>query len=90
MKEIIEIKPASVTKQQLNTMFTLIEQSLGLTLSVKGRRAARKDIDRYLLRNNNNVEQTISYFKDYKQKLQNVYLGYSEESLNNVIKQLYK
>jgi succinate dehydrogenase/fumarate reductase flavoprotein subunit len=90
MKETIEIKPASVTKVQLNTMFSLIEQSLNLTLSVKGRRAARKDIDRYLLRNENDINKTITYFQDYKQRLKNLYIGYSEEAFNNVINQLYK
>jgi hypothetical protein len=90
MKETIEIKPAPINKVQLKTIFNLIEQSLGLTLSVKGRRAARKDIDRYLLRNGNDINKTILFFQDYKYRLKTLYIGYSEEAFNNVINQLYK
>lgn len=90
MKDHTEIKPTTVSKSHLHEMYSAIEQQLNIKLTAKGKKSARKDIDRYLLRNNNNIEQTILHFQDYKQRLKNVYLGYSDESLNNVIKQLYR
>ncbi len=90
MKEYVEIKPIAITKSHLNEMYSAIEEQLNIKLSAKGKTVVRRDINRYLLVNGNDVNKTIEYFKNYKENLKKIHLGYSEEALNNVISYLYR
>lgn len=90
MKEHVEIKATPITKPQLNEMYSAIEEQLNIKLTAKGKTVVRRDINRYLLINGNDINKTLEYFKNYKENLKKLHLGYSEEALNNVISYLYR
>jgi hypothetical protein len=90
IKDHTEIKPISISKNYLNEIYSLIEKQLDIKLSAKGKITVRKDINRYLLINNNDVNKTLEYFKNYRENLKKLYLGYSDESLNNMLKSTYR
>lgn len=90
IKDHTEIKPLLLTKSILDQIYNNVERSLNFKLSTKGKKILRKDINRYLLINNNDVNKTLEHFKNYKENLKKIYLGYSEETLNNLIIYLYK
>jgi hypothetical protein len=90
MKEHVEIKPIQITKTHLHEMYSAIEQQLNIKLTAKGKTVVRRDINRYLLVNGNDVNKTINYFKNYKDNLKKLHIGYSDEALNNVISYLYR
>lgn len=89
MKETLDLKPISITKQHLNTIYKSVETSLNITLSVKGKIVIRRDINHYLLLYNN-INEVLEYFKNYKENLKKLYLGYSDEAFINVISHLYR
>jgi hypothetical protein len=90
MKEHVEIKPIQITKSHLHEMYSAIEQQLNIKLTAKGKTVVRRDINRYLLVNGNDVNKTINYFKNYRDNLKKLHIGYSDEALNNVISYLYR
>jgi hypothetical protein len=90
MKEHVEIKPIQITKTHLHEMYSAIEQQLNIKLTAKGKTVVRRDINRYLLVNGNDVNKTINYFKNYRDNLKKLHIGYSDEALNNVISYLYR
>jgi hypothetical protein len=90
IKDHTEVKPISISKNYLNKIYSLIEKQLDIKLSAKGKITVRKDINRYLLINNNDVNKTLEYFKNYRENLKKLYLGYSDESLNNMLKSTYR
>ena len=71
-------------------MYKSIEQSLNIKLTSKGKTVVRKDINRYLLINKNDVNKTLNYFKNYRDNLKQLHAGYSDEALNNIISYLYR
>lgn len=90
MKEHVEIKPIQITKTHLHEMYSAIEQQLNIKLTAKGKTVVRRDINRYLLVNGNDVNKTLNYFKNYRDNLKKLHIGYSDEALNNVISYLYR
>ena len=90
MKEHIEIKPIQITKTDLHEMYSAVEEQLNIKLTSKGKTVVRKDINRYLLINGNDVSKTLNHFKNYRENLKKIHIGYSEEALNNVISYLYR
>jgi hypothetical protein len=90
MKEHVEIKPIQITKSHLHEMYSAIEQQLNIKLTAKGKTVVRRDINRYLLVNGNDVNKTLNYFKNYRDNLKKLHIGYSDEALNNVISYLYR
>jgi len=90
MKEHVEIKPITISKSHLHEMYSAIEQQLNIKLTAKGKTVVRRDINRYLLVNGNDVNKTINYFKNYRDNLKKLHIGYSDEALNNVISYLYR
>lgn len=90
IKEHVDLKAIAITKSQLHEMYSSIEEQLNIKLTAKGKTVVRRDINRYLLYNNNDVNKTLEYFKNYKENLKKLHLGYSEEALNNVISYLYR
>jgi hypothetical protein len=90
MKDHTEIKPITVSKSHLHEMYSAIEEQLNIKLTAKGKTVVRRDINRYLLVNGNDVNKTINYFKNYKDNLKKLHIGYSDEALNNVISYLYR
>lgn len=90
MKEHVEIKPIQITKTHLHEMYSAIEQQLNIKLTAKGKTVVRRDINRYLLVNGNDVNKTLNYFKNYRDNLKKLHIGYSDEALNNIISYLYR
>jgi hypothetical protein len=90
MKEHVEIKPIQITKSHLHEMYSAIEEQLNIKLTAKGKTVVRRDINRYLLVNGNDVNKTLNYFKNYRDNLKKLHIGYSDEALNNVISYLYR
>ena len=90
MVETLNLQPISIGKQHLNTIYQSVETSLNITLSSAGKRTIRRDIDRYLLVYNNKIDRVLEYFKNYKDNLKKLYLGYDEDALDNIIKYLAK
>jgi hypothetical protein len=88
MSQYLVIKtPIQVNRLYINTIYKCVEISLNIKLSNKGKRMIRKDIDRYLLVFNNQLELVIEYFQNYKDNLKKLYQGYDEKALNNVIQE---
>jgi hypothetical protein len=88
MAEYLIVKtPIQVNRLHINTIYKCVEISLNIKLSSKGKRMIRKDIDRYLLIFDNQLELVIEYFQNYKDNLKTVYQGYDETALNNIIRE---
>lgn len=86
MAEYTIIKtPIQVNRLHVNKIYKLVEISLNIKLSSKGKRMIRKDIDRYLLIFNNQLELVIEYFQHYKDNIKKLYLGYDDVALDNII-----
>lgn len=90
IKDHTEVKPISISKPLLHEMYSAIEQQLNIKLTAKGKTVVRRDINRYLLVNGNDVNKTLNYFKNYRDNLKKLHIGYSDEALNNVISYLYR
>lgn len=88
MKETLNLKPIAVNKQHLNTIYKSVEESLNITLSPVGKRTIRRDIDRYLLIYDNKIDKVLEYFKNYRDNMSKLYLGYNEEALKGIIQYL--
>lgn len=90
IKEHVDLKAVPITKSQLYEMYSAIEEQLNIKLTAKGKTVVRRDINRKLLYNNNDINKTLEYFKNYKENLKKLHIGYSDEALNNVISYLYR
>jgi len=90
MKETLNIQPIQINKLFINTIYKSVEISLNIILSKSGKRTIRRDINHYLLIYENDLNKVLDYFNSYKENIKKLYLNYSDDSLDNIIKYLVK
>ena len=77
-------KAAKVSKEDITTIYSYVNESLNIVLSEKGKKVIQKDINRRMLYHDNNVDQVKEYFRDYNGEMRKIYLawdGYDGVSL---------
>ena len=77
-------KAAKVSKDDITTIYSYVNESLNIVLSEKGKKVIQKDINRRMLYHDNNVDQVKEYFRDYNGEMRKIYLawdGYDGVSL---------
>jgi hypothetical protein len=73
-----------LSKLDINNIYRYVNESLGIKLSDKGKKAIQKDITRRMLYENDDVEKVLNYFKDYDGEMRKIYIawdGYDGVSL---------
>jgi len=69
-----EIKQAAkLTKGQVSTIFSYVEESLIIQLTEKGKKTIKGDLYRQMLKFNNDTDKVMTYFKNYSQEMQKLY-----------------
>ena len=69
-----EIKTVNkLTKEDTKEIYASVENTMGIKLSIKGKKVINSDIRRKMLHYNNNVSQVKSFFKNYHDEMKKLY-----------------
>jgi hypothetical protein len=76
MKDHVERIPNKLSTKEMNTIFQYVNESLGITMSDKGKKVVKGDVNRKMLQYDNDIEKVMNYFKNYDQELGKLYIAW--------------
>jgi len=85
MIDHVESIPNKLSTKEMNTIFQYVNESLGITISDKGKKVVKGDINRKMLQYDNDVEKVLNYFKNYDQELGKLYVAWESYDRNTFI-----